>query len=242
MAEIINSVIPKTGVGRVLAVARAFGSRPKPLTRDAIAAKLNMKAGTGSANNRVIAAKKFGVIETGRSGGYVLTDLGRRLAVPVPERADIVAAIRHVASFAKLIDETDGDPADLAEADVRAGLRAAGVRAAELETAAGVFISSWNYKLPDVDEGSDPVPDAQDADDAAEVAESAPLQPVAPADATPSRQPNTETAFLDHQMVRWVLEQAPAVGDAWPADRYEAWSELLRTTIRFLYPDTARSE
>jgi len=240
MAVTITSAIPKTGVGRVLGVARAVGVRSKGMTRDAIADKLNIKAGTGSANNRVIAAKKFGVIEVGPSGGYVLTDLGRRLADPEPARDDIIAAIRNVAPFARIIDQAGGDPSNMKEADIRAGLEAAGVRAAELDSATRVFTASWNYRLPDAldaatgNQDAEPGPAEANGEEAAAIAGR-------PSSDTTARS-GGGTRFLDHNVIRSVLAEAPAVGEPWPADRYEAWSELLRTTIRFVYPDTVRGE
>lgn len=240
MAITINSVIPKTNVGRVLAVARAFNGKSKPMSREAIATKLNLRPGTGSANNRVIAAKKFGVIEPARSGGYVLTELGRRLAISEPSRKDIVAAIKNVGAFAKLIDQLDGDPGELTDAEITERLRAAGVREAELATATQVFIVSWSFRKPEANEESVSGGGSADAQSDAADETSRTIRAAPAASENPS--PNTlrGTPFKEHEMIGWVLEQAPAIGETWDAERYEAWSELLRTTIRFLFPDTAR--
>lgn len=257
MAVKISSSIPKTSIGRVIGVARVVGARSSGMTRDAISSKLNLKAGTGSANNRVIAARKFGLIKVGPKG-YVLTELGSRFSTSRPERKDVEAAIRSVDVFDKLVNRFGQAVGNQSPEDIRGALKGLGVSEAELDTATRVFVASWGYQPTDAEVRPTVQPSvvvAAEEEPVASVNQASPnplirgtidgskgtavrdeaLQPIIRGREAPR---NVGVPFADHPLVRSVLAEAPNVDKTWPAARRDAWLNMLRTAIDFVYGET----
>lgn len=233
--------VPKVSIGGVIAVAKAFVDGG-PLTRDGIAAKLDVKPGTGSANNRVIAAKMFGIIQRNVLGGYVLTPLGRRFLKGTAGREDIVEAIRNVPHFAALLDHFDSDPATVAESDIRRAFVKVGVPAADLSTATRIFMNSWRYRHPSAPTTRKPKAGAASPQTEAKAASSPDLVAAEPADggsapAIRATAPGARRAMriTDVPLVSMVLAEAPPLSAAWSSDEVEQWIRSLTEAVRLAH-------
>lgn len=96
------------GTTPVVSLARAFAATAVPagksLSRDEVATAMGARPGSGAANNRVIAARKFGLLARGPNGRYSLAPLGKRLSQSQGDANLLVEAIRKVPIFGAMLD------------------------------------------------------------------------------------------------------------------------------------------
>lgn len=216
----LQNGLPRASLDRALAVAEAIVKEGRSLTRMRIAVALGVKAGTGSANTRTIAARKFGLIRSDPSGGYAVTDLGRRL-LRDPSNVQLRrSAIIGVEGFSRLKDYFDTDLSLVAREDLSRALVEFGISAPRASEAARIFERSWM--------SGDPTNDTEDA------ASDHPM----PAAEVPARAP---TDKADHPVLSQILAQLPQAGQGWAVSERDAWIDLFSSAVRFVYPATGGS-
>lgn len=219
-----DGAFPKVPLGRAIGIAKAMRRVAKGVSRDGIAIEMELRPGTGSINNRVIAARKFGLIARGASGGYVLTPLGKRFAVGNFNTKDIHRAVSNVPIFAAALHALGARIANAPESDMYDALRNAGVEETLLEVAARIMMKS--LRLPEGDteamsQDSMNYPPPDDVkDDLEETAFEKSVRPTAAAD----------------PVVRSLLAKTPPPGSEWSLDRVDEWLRLFSSAIRYLYP------
>lgn len=218
---------PKVSLDRAIGVARAMQQVSRSVSRRGIALEMELRPGTGSINNRVIAARKFGLIARGASKGYVLTALGRRFAAGTYANEDVLAAIRHVPVFAAALASLHGSFDGVSRADLLDALSRAGVEEAELDDAVRVLSSSMTFSTTASVTKADCVDPGVKGKVALGLGNGA---------------QNGAGSLSTEPMIKALFAATPPPSSSWPADRMNEWLDLFANAVRYIYTADARAE
>ncbi len=249
--------VPATGLDAAIAVARKVSESDGLMTRDSLAIALGHKKGSGNANNKILAAQRFGLIQRSNEATYSITDLGRRCISPTAREDDLKNAISRVKPFAKVVNELSWQFSTEDPVPIDQALRTAGMASDAAVEARRVLIRSMAMLRRD-----QPSPSPSDivpAGDGSSAEEDAPkhIAPRARIRRTPSPVPQPEpepepeeesdrlaarvgaddgpAQFADIPAIRGLLDAAPDQGTPWPRSQQDDFVEAMRHLIRFSY-------
>lgn len=242
------SRVPAAGLDAAIAVARKVSESNSRLSRDSLAVALGNKKGSGNANNKILAAQHFGLIQRGPDGAYSMTDFGRRCVSTGAREEDFKNAITRIKPFAKVIEDLGWPFSTDDAATIDGALRKAGVAAGAIVEARRILVRS--IAMIPLGRPAPPADTGVLSEDDASAAESRPSQIVVRPRIRPSRSttlPDDEpitsevqkgadpVPFPEVPMIRGLLDAAPKLGTPWPRSQQDDFIEAMRHLIRFSY-------
>ena len=237
----INGTTPSVSLARAYAaIAVPVG---KSLSRDEIADAMGARAGTGAANNRVIAARRFGLLMRESNGKYSLTPLGKRLSQSGESAEILIEAIRKVPIFKALLDLHPQDVSTVGDDQL---IQDAVKLGASAEVAARIVrLLKTSLAFASRDEPT-PLAPTQNASSANEGAIS-PAEGGVRADddvveaSVPAQADRTKLGSLAmHPLIEPLMLQAPPPGSDWGKDARTDWITALDAMLALIYPPRRR--
>jgi hypothetical protein len=242
--EISTIAFPYVDLQEAIAVARAMLDRGgSAMERDQMAAALGLATVSGTFNNKMSAARMFGLIDNAQ-GRYLLTDLGFEILDPARAPAAMIEAFLSVPLYRRTYEEFRGRqlpprPLGLEQAFVNFG-----VSAKQKDKARHAFDRSARtanfYPTPGEDRLVAPViaPFAGKADSDSVV----PSEPEAK-NGAPIPTPTPAPAAREmHPFIEGLLDELPSKGQKWALDEQAHWLRAAAQIFRLLYKDEAGGE
>ncbi|RXD04867.1 hypothetical protein EQZ23_06920 [Sphingomonas sp. UV9] len=234
------------GTTPLVSLARAFAAATsvpagKSMSRDEIAVAIGARPGTGAANNRVVAARKFGLVARERGGKYFLTPLGKRLSQSPDSVELMVEAIRKVPVFEALMDRHPENLHAVKDEELVQDAMSLGATPEVAARIVRLLKSSLVFAS-----GGEPTPSTSTentgAAKEASISDTVDEGQVGPANEKTSTLHGTgehdrsRTGLAGHPLIEALLSQAPAPGSDWEKDARGDWIVALDAMLALIYP------
>ncbi|MEG8049371.1 hypothetical protein QP178_05585 [Sphingomonas aurantiaca] len=246
---------PAASLDAAILVARKVSESGSSPSRDSLAVAMGNKKASGNANNKILAAQHFGLIQRGPEGTYSMTDLGRRCVSATAREEDFRNAISKVRPFARVVADlgwqfSTDDAATIDAALKRAGLPTGAVVEARRVLVRSIAVVRVPRSTTPSDVAAPKQDDASPGGDGARVFTVRPRPRVRAVPAStpePQPQPGSErlaseppvddgpVAFVDIPAIGALLGAAPALGVPWSRIKQDDFVEAMRHLIRFSY-------
>ncbi len=210
------------------------------MERDQLAAAINQTASGGSFNNKIAAARMFGLIDTDQ-GRFQLTPLGFDILEPSRERAAKVSAFLNVPLFKKVFDTYRGRQLPPKPSGLEHAFVSFGVSTKQRETARRVFERSARASGFFPSDAEDRLVQPVLGVPAPTVAPSEPAEPVAEGNAPQSQGRRSPTVAYDlgrprrHPFIEGLLETLPEDKAEWPSADRVKWLQAAAQIFDLLY-------
>lgn len=234
------------GTTPLVSLARAFAAATsvpagKSMSRDEIAVAIGARAGTGAANNRVIAARKFGLVARDRGGKYFLTPLGKRLSQSPDSEELMIEAIRKVPVFQALLDRHPEnihavEDEELVQDAMSLGATPEGAaRIVRLLKSSLVFASGGEPTPSTSTETASAAKDVSVRDAVDEGQAGAGSEKASTMSQTGEHE-RSRTGLAGHPLIEALLSQAPSPGSDWEKGARSDWIVALDAMLALIYP------